>query len=698
MINKKYIIIFIIILTILNIFLVLKKDTSVIEKSKVIKVERKEFNIYLQQTVGSEEYNPSNNTTFPSQGYLLNIEKTMCYDYNGKETSYKPTQNLVNEIIDGSITIESSNTIYCNLYFDKDETPTITTFNVKGKTSNGTELNNGFTYQTDSLPFNIEYTDTESDVKQYCINETEDSDNCNWYPLTETNSYSLKDNKDGLKTMYIYLKDKANNISEVKQATITVDKTKPVINTFTLTGTPDTYQTLSNNVQYTHTRNIKYNAIITEDNIESYCVYENSGCSYIETTEKELTKKEYNLTENEGIKTLSIKVKDKAGNESVVDTNSTKTITLDLQNPIATISSKSVTTDSITVIVGNEGRDISGIIERQCKINDQNTWTNAEEDGSCTISSLDDGTKLKDGTAYTIESRVRDASGRYSQSPYPSISVTTEKKGITGKDLLNNPPEGLTETDCNGMKRFVGKCNAADGGCDGVVDNFICFGYNSESDCKSGIKNNEYIYRIIGITSNGEIKLIKNKALASTYQWHSNNTSEIIWSRSDLYKDINGSAFYNNLGDWQNKIKEHDWPLDNMPGDNGISANSACSRELSTGVIAEVGLQTLADYNYAYGGSDSNCYDNTDCSKSWMFIGNNGSDIVSTEWSMSVYGFPPNPWDMHYYAWWIDSYGKIRFDDSLGVLRAARPVFYLNPSVPIISGNGISTDPFIVGE
>ncbi len=475
--NKRVgIVIVIILLLILNIFLILKKDNNIVEKNKVIKIERKEFNIYLQQSVGSEDYNPSSSESFPSQGYLLNTTKTVCYDYNGKETSYKPTQNLVNEIIDGSITIESSNTIYCNLYFDKNEAPIITDFEIKGKTNSNQELNNDFTYQTDSLPFTVEYTDTEEDVKQYCINETEGNDNCNWYSLAESNSYSLKDNKDGQKTLHIYLKDKANNISEVQTKSITVDKTKPVINTFTLTGTADEGQQLSNNETYTHTKDITYNANITEENIESYCVYENSGCSYLETIEKEITKKEYNLTESEGIKTLSIKVKDKAGNESTI---STKTITLDLQNPTAGIEEKSKTTDSITVAVGNE-IDKTGIIERQCKINDQNNWTDAEPNGECTISILDDGTALEEGTAYTIEARVRDGSGRYSTNN-PSVIVTTDKKGITGKDLItgNNKPNGLSDsilgesskdssTYNDDMYRFVGACNAGDNNGTGI--------------------------------------------------------------------------------------------------------------------------------------------------------------------------------------------------------------------------------------
>ncbi len=687
--NKNYLIIIaIVLLLILNIFLIFKKNTSVIEKSKINKIERKEFNIYLQQTVGSEDYNPSSSESFPSQGYLLNSEKTECYDYNGKGTTYKPTQNFVNEVIDGSITIESSNTIYCNLYFDKNETPTISKFDVTGKTSGNQNLTNGFTYQTDSLPFNIEYTDTESDVKQYCISETEGSDNCNWQTLNEANSYSLKDNKDGLKTMYIYLKDKANNISEVSQDTITVDKTKPVVTSFTLTGTADENQALSNSSQYTHKSKITYNAGINETNIDSYCVYENSGCSYIETTEKEITKKEYNLTENEGIKTLSIKVKDKAGNESEVNINSTKTITLDLQNPTSTIEEKSVTTNSITVTVSGEDKTPnSSIIEKQCRLNGTDNWTNAEEDGSCTIDKSSNGQELKDGTAYTIEARVRDTSGRYSQTPYPNISVTTDKRGTTGKDLYNSLNGSNIVIDCNGMKRYYGTKEQ--------VNNWVCFGYNDASTDCSG-ETSDYMYRIIGITSNGEIKLIKNKALASTYQWHRDWTSKRAWDQSDLYKNINGTIFLTNLlSGWQDKIMKYTWPQGDITSGNK-TASALCSEESNFQTInAKIGLMSLSDYYYAYNGANSNC--SSSCSTNWMFIKNNeNTDLNSNvyEWTIQNYGYD-SAIDA-YCAWTVkregDAYSYMSYNGGFLV----RPVFYLSPETLISSSSGTSSDPIII--
>ena len=485
--NKKFITILIVLLTMLSVFLVFKKDTSVVEKNKVSKIERKEFSIYKEQTFNGKDWKESNDTTFPTSGYLLNNEQSKCYGYDNEPITPIPvTQELTKGSIDGRVTIESSNTIYCVLYFDLDnKIPEVNGFSITGKTSNGDTLNNGFTYQTDNIPYTLTYDD--KDVTQYCISNT--SECTEWTEISKKTDTLTIDNSDGEKTMYIYLKDKANNVSSGKSAKITVDRTKPVVKTFALTGVAESGQTLSNPSTYTHTKNIKYSASITESNIDSYCIYEDS-CSYTSLTSTTLTNKEYSLNDTEGSHSVKIRVKDKAGNESDINTTSTQSIKLDKTNPTATISSSSKDTSSITVIVGYQEPD--SIIKRQCKLNTESTWTDAKEDGSCTIS------ELSSGTLYTIEGRVRDASGRWN-TIYPSVSVTTKSSipkinGVT--------PKGLMTSEAGGMYRFVGTKDD--------VNNYVCFGYSQRSQCSGEVNNNDYIYRIIGITSDGELKLIKN--------------------------------------------------------------------------------------------------------------------------------------------------------------------------------------------
>ena len=690
------------------------------DKLEVYKTEKtytSGFAMYKQRT--DKTYEEINDTAFPTSGYLLNNEQSKCYGYDNKPITPIPvTQGLTKGSIDGRVTIESSNTIYCVLYFDLDnKVPEVNEFSITGKTSSGTILNNGYTYQTDNIPYTLEYVDT--DVTQYCISNT--SECTEWKEISEKTDTLTIDNSDGEKTMYIYLKDKANNVSVTttkSTAKIIVDQTKPVINTFTLTGTADEGQQLSDSSQYTHTNNITYNATITESNISEYCVYEDN-CSYTSLTSTTLTNQNYTLKDTEGSHTVNIRVKDKAGNESAVET---KSITLDKTNPVATISSSSKDTSSITVTVGYSGND--SIIGRQCRISNGSWVTASNTNGSCTISNL------KDGTQYTIEGRVRDASGRWNTT-YPSVNVTTDKKEITGSYLYSNPPKGLTTTKLGGMKRFVGQCDAADGSCSNVVDNFVCFGYTAESECAAPVSENDYLYRIIGITSNGRMKLIKNKPLSGSFVWDSNSRSNITWPNSELFSKLNGNEFLTNLSsNWVDKIVLTSWLYGNyrdglsttdhnydnetainqyyvetgqreVMGGSGDPVGGSMSR-WTLSAPGRVSLMTPSDFTFAaYGLGTKRCIAGVPCEKSWMHVGNNGCsqtypEGLFREWTMVREGYVSEIFQYSVVAEHVrGGYATGGVTTEVGIVR---PVFFLSPTTVISSGSGTSTDPYIISK
>ncbi len=684
--KKLIIIISIVILTIINVFIVFKKDASIVEKNKVNKIERKEFSIYKEQTLGGKDWELSTDTTFPTSGYLLNNEQSKCYGYNKEPITPIPVkQELTKGSIDGRVTIESSKTIYCELYFDIDnKEPEVNKFSITGKTSSGTSLNNGFTYQTDNIPYTLEYVDT--DVTQYCISDT--SECTEWKEISEKTDTLTIDNSDGEKTMYIYLKDKANNVSVTTNkstAKITVDQTKPVVKTFKLTGKADEGQQLSDSSQYTHKAGITYDATITESNIDSYCVYEDS-CNY-QTTSSTTLNTSYTLKDTEGSHSVKIRVKDKAGNESEITTQSIK---LDKTNPTATIKSNSQDTSSITVTVGYEGQD--SIIKRQCRLDTDSTWTDSKPDGSCTISDL------KDGKEYTIKGRVRDASGRWNTT-YPNVSVTTQSANFqgTGKQLLESKPKGLSgEPDCQGMYRFVGTKDD--------VNNYVCFGYTNISQCSSGAKDNEYIYRIIGINSNGEIKLIKNKTLSTPLFWYSTKETDFevyeMWNHSTVYVKINGSEFLTGLPEsWQKQVISSSWSSGALTLENvNVVASEVCMAERNlTSIDAKVGLMTLSDYYYANGNKNSNCFGSGGspaCSANWMFFRNNG--CLETETYESTMIQVEGVGSLYFIYAISSNGGVVEGPHSMNKEMSVRPVFYLSPSTSISSGRGTSTDPFIV--
>ena len=113
--KRKYvwlIVMFLIFLEILSLFLTYKSfsNKSVKDEKEIYEIDKKQFSMYIENEEGNyEEYIESNK--FP-EGYQINIEKSKCVDTKG---------NVINGILTGNgtnITITSSKTSYCYLYFD----------------------------------------------------------------------------------------------------------------------------------------------------------------------------------------------------------------------------------------------------------------------------------------------------------------------------------------------------------------------------------------------------------------------------------------------------------------------------------------------------------------------------------------------------------------------------------------------------
>ncbi len=295
--------------------------------------------------------------------------------------------------------------------------------------------------------------------------------------------------------MYIYLKDKANNVSVITDkstAKIIVDQTKPSV-TLTLIGAADEGQTLSDSSQYTHTNNITYDATIEESNIAEYCVYEDN-CSYTSLTSTSLTNQNYTLKDTEGSHSVKIRVKDKAGNESDVSTQSIK---LDLNNPnVSKVTYKNKDTNSITVTVeGSDTTNGSGIVKYECSAKEKGVWFTQVGD-TCTV------TGLTDGTEYTIEGRVTDASGRISTNSVSTKQTTTPAYKCASDETLIGT-ECVAYASDKGWKRNVTyyKCSAnpsneystkgaAESACTSSVQR-ACSSYDvwDNCDCSTGTFN-----------------------------------------------------------------------------------------------------------------------------------------------------------------------------------------------------------------
>ncbi len=111
-INKKYLLIVLLVGVILTGVIVLKPKEEVKLDNVILKqeVNNKTFAMYREE--GENNYVEVEGNKFPDM-YVLNIEKSKCIDNNGKEL-----ENVLSYEND-KVTITSGNTTYCYLYFDK---------------------------------------------------------------------------------------------------------------------------------------------------------------------------------------------------------------------------------------------------------------------------------------------------------------------------------------------------------------------------------------------------------------------------------------------------------------------------------------------------------------------------------------------------------------------------------------------------
>ena len=265
----------------------------------------------------------------------------------------------------------------------------------------------------------------------------------------------------------------------------------------------------------------------------------------------------------------------------------------------------------------------------------------------------------------------------------------TDCSGTIGECLLENPTAGLNTSLEGGLYRFQGTND--------TVNNFVCFGTTSKEECLSD--TDKYMYRIIGINEDNQVKLIKKEALNTAYAWHSDRTIEKSWSDSDLYKGINGSYFLNTdyvPSDWNNKIAYKNWKYGKTTTINYTAANLY---EIENNWIdttsAKIGLMYTHDYFYAYQSGGLNCSSSglyNVCKNAWIHLLYNDSDVPTLyEWTMIRYGLNGSS----YHIWNVRSDGYVGYYYS-DVELEIRPVFFLTSDVQYKSGTGTIENPILI--
>ncbi len=298
-------------------------------------------------------------------------------------------------------------------------------------------------------------------------------------------------------------------------------------------------------------------------------------------------------------------------------------------------------------------------------------------------------------------------------------------------DDIRKEGSGLSTNPVGGMYRYQG----AD------VNNYICLGSLNNTNCK---EKTDEMYRIIGITPEGNIKVMKQTKYTNngtnTFVWNTKYDEKTStekykcddggcpeWPDSEIYKTLNADSdsFLSNLSsDIKNKIEDWDWWYGDINYDYAnktadeiyqIETGQVDSQyypKLKQGAIetgkwakmnskAKIGLIYLHDYYYQ---STSNIchYDNnthTQCKDNgWMHISKNDNsftDNEQAEWTMSRIGRAESS-SIYFYAWRVTSSGSVG-KDSLKNEYSVRPVFYLTSDIEL-GGAGSTTEPFYIAS
>ena len=380
-------------------------------------------------------------------------------------------------------------------------------------------------------------------------------------------------------------------------------------------------------------------------------------------------------------------------------------------------------------------------------ISEENTWPGSDyvfKEAKCTDNNgalVNDGITFENGKATLTTNQTIYCTLYFDKKSIPEIV----------KYLKQKDTQGYLSEDLQGeMYRY--QAVPTDANEAAQMTNWICFGTTDKEQCTNedtGI--DKYMYRIIGITEEGQIYLLKETFLkegntigfAWNSYWHLPECLRDIceWSNGDLYKRLNGTEsngnpiFVNNNEygymahgeEWYNLIEDHNW----MYGDTntkeisiiyngnamyGIETGkiatkrywpdertqTTCSNDnqcteknytWSKSISAKIGLMYIHDVLYAYPGGNPGSDINV--KNSWIFFQKDGYNMSKpVEWLITRFGVY-GPTGTTLYAWVINANGTL--DDAFPVIwYGERPVFYLESKAKIASGDGTKSNPFIL--
>ena len=255
--------------------------------------------------------------------------------------------------------------------------------------------------------------------------------------------------------------------------------------------------------------------------------------------------------------------------------------------------------------------------------------------------------------------------------------------GSTGKYVMDTSPANISTDLVEGLYRFQGTK-------DEVTNNYICFGTNNKNAC---LNSSGTLFRIIGITPDGELKVVYNGTDVRT-KWHNNVSENASWPTSLLSQALQAAEYDYDIN-YRNIISLKEWKYDDFGIEKFLELSSLIDAEkvkeevirvektFKNSFSAKVGLLSLADIWESCelnNGLDVN---------GWLIMERSGG-IDEIEWLMVRAG----EYNGGYLAGTIDFNGTVNIEPQ-SYNRIVRPVFYLKSDLNL-SGTGTIDDPYIV--
>ena len=269
--------------------------------------------------------------------------------------------------------------------------------------------------------------------------------------------------------------------------------------------------------------------------------------------------------------------------------------------------------------------------------------------------------------------------------------------------LMENPTTGLTVTEQEGgLYRYQGS----------VANNYVCFGTNSKSECL--LDQDKYLYRIIGIDSNNQLKLIKYSQISIESETTDSEGNRVTtnfygsFSSNKVGTELNGDFFLNNEDYvpqyWNSSIVRHSWKTGGLDRTKftfgGTGSRLDMSAEDVYSLIQEatessfsIGIIQLYDYLYGKkGGCDSL---NGECNSNWIYNPSYASEYT-LEYFETEYSYGIERSKALIYS---DSSinGEVSIDNvNYSSPFYLRPTFYLDSNTKYFGGTGTSSNPFLL--